>query len=77
MKDKLTFSPHGPRQDARSDATRVVGFPSIQRPGIGKPKAKGTGAHVTQLCDSAFLADRGCFGRAVSPKHAAPAPHHA
>jgi hypothetical protein len=77
MKDQLTFSPHGPGQDQRHAAMRVVGFPSIQRPAAGKSKAKGTAAHVTQLCDSAFLADRGCFGRAISPKHTAPVRHPA
>lgn len=76
MKDKSTFSPHGSRQDSRFNATRVVGFPSV-RPDIGKAKAKGTAAHGTHPCDSAFLAERGCFGRAISPKHIAPVPHHA
>jgi hypothetical protein len=70
MKDKLTFSPQGPRQDARPGAVRVVGFPSVPRPGIAK--AKGTALH-----ESAFLAERGCFGRAVSPKHSVTVQHHA
>jgi hypothetical protein len=76
MKDKLMFSPQGTRQDPRHDATRGMGFPSMQRPAIGKATAKGTGVHA-QHCDSAFLAERGCFGRAISPKHTVPAPHHA
>lgn len=76
MKDKLTFSPQGSRHDSRYDATRVAGFPSMQRPAIGKTTAKGAGVHA-QHCDSAFLAERGCFGRAISPKHLVPAPHHA
>jgi hypothetical protein len=62
------------RQDSHSSATRVIGFPPA-RPGPGKSRIKGesAAARTAQLCDSAFLADRGCLGRAIPPKHSGPA----
>jgi hypothetical protein len=76
MKDKPSFTSHGHKLEVRYDAVCVVGFPAGGRPGVGKYKAKGKGAaaHTAQLCDSAFLAERGCFGRAIAPGH--PVPHH-
>ena len=74
MKHKAMTSPHQHRQDSRSGATRVIGFPPAQAV-AGKSRVKGesAAARTAQLCDSAFLADRGCLGRAIPPKHSGPA----
>ena len=77
MKDKLTFSSLGSTKVSLYNATRGAGFPPGGRTGAGKSKSKGAVAHGAQHCDSAFLAERGCFCRAIAPKHIVPAPHHA
>lgn len=78
MKDKPTFSLHGVAQGPRYDAMPGMGFPPVRRPVADKAKvkAKGVAAHGAHVSDSAFLAERGCFGRAVPPRHTGPQPDH-
>jgi hypothetical protein len=74
MKHKATISPYEYKQDSRSGAVRIIGFPAAPMD-AGKSRVKGesAAARTAQLCDSAFLADRGCLGRAIPPKHTGPA----
>ena len=74
MKHKATISPQQHIQDSPAGATRILGFPPAP-PGVGKSSVKGpsNAARMAQHCDSAFLADRGCLGRAIPPKHSGPA----
>ena len=65
MKDKPTFSSH-----PRYGVAPAMSFLPVRRPVAGKSRVKtgGVTVHAAQMCDSAFLADRGCLGGEIPPK---------
>jgi hypothetical protein len=71
MADTATLYPHRQNKDGSHNSMSLACFATVARSEAQAELAENHKAHV---CDSAFLAERGCFSRAESIRH--PAPSH-
>jgi len=71
MASTVALYPHGQNKDGSYTAMSLVSFATVTRSDAQAELAENRKAHV---CDSAFLAERGCLSRAESMRR--PAPNH-
>jgi hypothetical protein len=69
MVDNPTLYPHRRNEDGSYDSTFLGGFATVAN------SRSEPGYAPFHPCDSAFLAERGCFSRAESMRHP-PVPSH-
>jgi hypothetical protein len=69
MADKTTLYPHRQNKDGSHDSMSLACFATVAR---SEAQAELAEKHKAHVCDSAFLAERGCLSRAESMRHPAP-----
>ena len=69
MASTVALYPHGQNKDGSYTSMSLVSFATVARSEAQAELAENRKAHV---CDSAFLAERGCLCRAESMRHPAP-----
>jgi hypothetical protein len=73
MTVKSTLYRHTRTEDSSGDRTPLICLSAV---GLTELKARPAETSRHYLCDSAFLAERGCFSRGEPPSHSWPAPRH-
>ena len=69
MADTATLYPRRQNKDGSHDSMSLACFATVAR---SEAQAELAEKHKAHVCDSAFLAERGCLSRAESMRHPAP-----
>src|ERR1035441_4699635 len=69
MADTATLYPHRQNKDGSHDSMSLACFATVAR---SESEAELAEKHTAHVCDSAFLAERGCLSRTESMRHPAP-----
>lgn len=67
MRDKRTGSPHRPEENGSYDSMSLIHLPTAARAQAETSRAE---IDTTPTCDTAFLAERGCFSQVGSTSQA-------